>query len=69
MMIFLTVLALAMFVFIYIGAAFITGFAIQDWINRNSYWGPVAIPWLWTCFWVIAVPIAAVVSLAVENAP
>jgi hypothetical protein len=53
---------------LYILAAFGTGHIIQGWIFDNGWWGPVAIPWLWTSFWLIAVP-AATISLTLEGAP
>ena len=65
----LIILAAIVLVLLYIAATFVTGSVIMDWIDGNGYWGPVAIPLLWTCFWIIAVPLAAALSLLVEGAP
>lgn len=61
-MVFLSVIAIGLFLLGYIALVIWTSNRIQDWCHENG-WPSVAAPSTWAIFWFLVVPIALALEI------
>lgn len=67
-MTFLIVVLIGLLILGYIAGVFVIGTQIQEWCFQNGH-APVAWPWLFTCFFILVVPIAVIIEVVTRTVP